>query len=261
MPDQPEHLASIAFSPDVRTPACFSVPKIEEDAAVIAAASALGPAPLSLSRAKHLLHHIHRVEALDLLSAVADDSRHGPDTFAQSAHVVRHWAHVFHGRRVGRRRAPDPHLAPPGHRGTRPSRSLDGDWLLCHGLAANLCPMRAQRLSSRLLILLCICILQLQLFASAAMACKHAPPPGDQTVNACPFHTDGAAPRGTADTSSLLDCQKCVLGLFFPLCQSPASADSIGLPEYSALEADSRFTHFYRFTPDLPYRPPISLPL
>jgi hypothetical protein len=120
--------------------------------------------------------------------------------------------------------------------------------------------MRAHRPSTRILILLCLLALQTQLFASSAMACKHVRTTDDRTASVCPFHEgESASPRAADDTDAMLDCQKCVLGLFFGVYHLIAPTSSIGLADKAPVEAKSGFKHFYRFDPDRLYRPPISL--
>lgn len=119
--------------------------------------------------------------------------------------------------------------------------------------------MAKHRPRTRTLILLCLLALQAQMVASSAMACKHSRTAGDQTVSVCPFHDGDSAPRGAGDTDEMLDCQKCVLGLFFGVYHPMAPASSVGVTSISPVEAGIAFKHFYHFVPDRLYRPPISL--
>lgn len=112
---------------------------------------------------------------------------------------------------------------------------------------------------ARTLILLCLLALQTQLLASSAMGCEHSRAPNGQTGDDC-FHVGDSMPWGADGTDAMLDCQKCVLGLFFGVYHPMVPASSVGRASISPVEAGSGFTHYYLYVPDRLYRPPISLP-
>ena len=142
--------------------------------------------------------------------------------------------------------------APTAHR--RPIAGLP-----CGPLAVTLCAMSVQRTSARFLILLCLLALQLQLFASFALACEHAGAVGDGTFGACPLHLGPSAPGGLDTIDAMPDCQKCVLGLSLAVYHQIAPASPVGLFGIPPIEAGSGPKHFYDFFSDRPDRPPISL--
>lgn len=119
--------------------------------------------------------------------------------------------------------------------------------------------MRAHRSSARFLILLCFFALQMQLFASAAMACKHAGPADGASYSACPVHKIQSSTLGADDQGLILDCQKCVLGLVFGGCHGTMPGLVTGPAENISEDPSIRFKHFYHFVPDRLFRPPISL--
>jgi hypothetical protein len=118
--------------------------------------------------------------------------------------------------------------------------------------------MAKHRPSTRILIVLCLLALQAQMVASSAMACKHSRMAGDQTVRVCPYHVGDSVPRGAGDTDEMLDCQKCVLGVFFGVHHPMPPASLVGVTSKPPLGAGIVFKHFYLFVPDRLYRPPIS---
>ena len=119
--------------------------------------------------------------------------------------------------------------------------------------------MKASSLSARSLVLLCFFALQLQLFASSAIACKHAGAVDGGIAEACAMHPGGSAPSGVDDTDVMLDCQKCVLALVFGACYQMTSASQVGLSIIPSIDVGNDLGHFYHFVLDTPSRPPISL--
>lgn len=119
--------------------------------------------------------------------------------------------------------------------------------------------MKACSLSARSLVLLCLFALQLQLFASSAIACKHAGAADEGIAQACAMHPGSSAPPGADDTDVMLDCQKCVLALVFGACYQITSASQVGLSIIPSIDVGNDLGHFYDFVLDAPDRPPISL--
>lgn len=119
--------------------------------------------------------------------------------------------------------------------------------------------MGKRHMSARSIVLLCLLALQLQLFASSAIACRHTVDANDQSAAACVHHL-GATISGDVDPAdAMLDCQKCVLGLFFGVCHQVASASPAHYGVFRSVEVETGPKHFYRFIPDRSGRPPILL--
>ena len=110
---------------------------------------------------------------------------------------------------------------------------------------------------ARFLILLCLLTLQVQLLASSTMACKHARANG--AALSCPLHMGASASADADKADSLLDCQKCALGLFLGCCHQLVSAYWPSPPPISHVKSARGPDHFYHFVPDRMIRPPISL--
>jgi hypothetical protein len=107
------------------------------------------------------------------------------------------------------------------------------------------------------LILLCLFTLQAQLLASSTMACKHART-GSATLT-CPLHMGMSVSVDADKAGSLLDCQKCALGVFLGGCHQLVSAYLPSPAPISHVKAARGPDHFYHFVPDRSIRPPISL--
>lgn len=106
---------------------------------------------------------------------------------------------------------------------------------------------------------MCLLALQMQVFASSAMACKHAWAADELETAICPFHL-ADSPSQAADVSAdMLDCQKCVLAILFGVYHAVDPSYGLTVTGVSPIEAASSLTHFYHFVPDGLHRPPISL--
>lgn len=116
---------------------------------------------------------------------------------------------------------------------------------------------RFHRTSARVLILLCLFTLQAQLLASSTLVCKHART-GGATLT-CPLHMGASAATGTDKVDSLLDCQKCALGVFLGCCHQLVSVYLPSPAPISHVKSARGPDHFYHFVPDRSIRPPISL--
>jgi hypothetical protein len=68
-----------------------------------------------------------------------------------------------------------------------------------------------------------------------------------------------SASQGADKADSILDCQKCVLGLFLGGCQHMASTFPSSFLSISHVKVGEAPRRFYDFVPDRPNRPPISL--
>lgn len=114
------------------------------------------------------------------------------------------------------------------------------------------------RMSIKALILLCLLALQLQMFASSAMACKHARMADEAEVPNCPFHLAESIPRDFDGSTDIFDCQTCVLAALFGAYHAVAPSFAVAVDGTSPIEAVTNLTHFYHFVPDRLHRPPIS---
>ena len=115
----------------------------------------------------------------------------------------------------------------------------------------------SQRLP-KTLILVCLLIMQAQVWASATLGCRHQAGSAAPSVAACPFHAPSSHKPDQGHPARPLDCQKCVLHLAVGV---PALA--AGVPALPPLLGHSAppvraERHFYRFTPDSIHRPPIA---
>lgn len=119
--------------------------------------------------------------------------------------------------------------------------------------------MKQNRPWTRGLILLCLLALQMQMFASSAMACKHARLSGDAAVVACHFHSAASPLQNANGDADMLDCQSCVLALLLSGCHAVTPAFAVAVTGTSPIEAGTAVAHFYRFVLDRLHRPPISL--
>ena len=112
-----------------------------------------------------------------------------------------------------------------------------------------------------LLMLLVICF-QTQAVATMALSCAHSGP-GPEVAAPAVCHQPSGSMADTSDTKSperaWIDCQSCHLGctcggfaFLMPIAFGIGS-----LPDNAAIGLFQG--HFYRFVPDLPQRPPISV--
>ena len=119
--------------------------------------------------------------------------------------------------------------------------------------------MILSRRIARILLTLCLLLVQAQLFASSVLGCRHAEDyrDGGDATTSCPFHL--TAPDTATDQvpEPMSDCQKCALHCAFGV-QGPMAA-VVGLsavPLRAAVEVALR-GHFYHFSPDRFLKPPI----
>ena len=119
--------------------------------------------------------------------------------------------------------------------------------------------MGLRRSFARFLVLFCLLALQAQLLASSAIPCRNLDGAGEGNAATCMVHLGATVSRGVDQADAVLDCQRCILGLFFGTCHQVTSAPSSGLSGFHPVEVGSGLKHFYRFVPDRLYRPPILL--
>jgi hypothetical protein len=120
--------------------------------------------------------------------------------------------------------------------------------------------MKISRRGARVLLSICLLVLQAQLFAASALGCGHLADnaPGEELAPSCPFHQGGDDQPGDQESERLLACQKCALHCAIGVHAAvPAVPDLPGVPVRSALEL-TRHGHYYSFTPDSFLKPPIS---
>ena len=120
--------------------------------------------------------------------------------------------------------------------------------------------MRISRGAARILLTLCLLVLQAQLLAASALGCGHLTDqaPGDLATSACPFHPGVGDQTGDQESGRLLGCQKCALHCAIGVHVSvTATLDLPGAPVRSAMEI-THHRHFYSFSPDAFLKPPIS---
>lgn len=102
---------------------------------------------------------------------------------------------------------------------------------------------------------MCLLIFQAQVFASAALGCRHEAGVGAQAMASCHHHIADRVKPGTPSLM-LLDCFKCALhGLVMvpvPMASVPPVLAQTGPQALVAAPG----LHFYCFIPALPERPP-----
>jgi len=120
--------------------------------------------------------------------------------------------------------------------------------------------MRIRRRFAAIALILCLAILHLQVWAATVMGCRHAAGFAGGTTAVCPVHQT-APQTSTEDPTegypARLHCQKCALEYAVGVPALMVSAPL--LPEIRGPQAQIPMPslHFYWFTPDSPYRPPI----
>jgi hypothetical protein len=118
--------------------------------------------------------------------------------------------------------------------------------------------MKLSRRFSQTVLLLCLLVMQSQLWASVTLGCRHEATVGLTASAPCPFHSAGAQQGDQAHPAGLLDCQKCVLHLAVGVPALAASPPALALPAVSCPSTVPVEPHFYRFAPDAIHRPPIA---
>ena len=112
----------------------------------------------------------------------------------------------------------------------------------------------------RLLIGLCLILFQVQVLASVFLGCRHAVDAGaDSSVAACPMHhaAGDAAGLGGADAQRLLDCHKCALHCALGGPAHVAPLVSLAAVPAASLPSPLAQGHFYRYSPESSFKPPI----
>ncbi len=123
--------------------------------------------------------------------------------------------------------------------------------------------MWISRGSARVLIGLCLLLMQAQLFAASTLGCLHLADPaaGGDAKAGCPFHQAAGGNTDSQAAFTPLECQKCVLH-----CAVGASGllrATIDLPALSTPDVPEAAPnrHYYSFSPDSFLRPPRSVSL
>jgi len=115
--------------------------------------------------------------------------------------------------------------------------------------------MRLPRRPVAAILMLCLLVLQAQVWASAVLGCRHATGLTAQPTATCHGrHASRKSPEPAHPR--LFDCHKCVLSSLVTVAVPAESAPTI--PEQCApqLSEAGSGLHFYQFIPALPERPP-----
>jgi hypothetical protein len=118
--------------------------------------------------------------------------------------------------------------------------------------------MKLSRRLSQTVLVLCLLVMQAQLWASVTLGCRHEAAIGLADSAACPFHSAGDQQGDQDRPARLIDCQKCVLHLAVGVPALAASPPALAHPAVSSASAVPVEPHFYRFAPDAIHRPPIA---
>ena len=117
--------------------------------------------------------------------------------------------------------------------------------------------MRITRRTARILVALCLLIVQAQLFAGSALGCRHLDQSAsDPTSAGCPLHAAEALGLDNADSAPLLDCQKCALHCAIGVNAQMAAEIGVLMWQPQARPDRSPERHFYQFTPESSFKPP-----
>ena len=109
-----------------------------------------------------------------------------------------------------------------------------------------------------MILTLCLLVMQVQVWASAVPACRHWTGLTGAPVAGCCLHQAGGGQGRHGHPASSFDCHECVLHCAIGAHVLPASAPL--LPDMGGSQAPlaAPDVHFYRFTLNSRYRPPIS---
>lgn len=117
--------------------------------------------------------------------------------------------------------------------------------------------MHIRRQTAKSIVLLCLLLLQLQVWASVSLPCLHAPSNASADLSGCPMHGFGDAGAGGDLRSNLYDCHRCVigscLGVVHGMQVSPAPLRV--LKRVAVVSVPPK--HFFQFAPEASFRPPI----
>jgi len=117
--------------------------------------------------------------------------------------------------------------------------------------------MRIPSRPAAIILTLCLVVMQVQVWASAVLGCRHEAGVAGSTTAVCPLHQT-AAKKQAPGHPTLLDCQKCALHCAVGVSALPASTPLLRDMPRPQLPVPAAGLHFYCFTPDSPHRPPIS---
>ncbi|WP_207168525.1 hypothetical protein [Thiocystis violacea] len=115
--------------------------------------------------------------------------------------------------------------------------------------------MTIQRRPSTTLLVLCLLVLQAQVWASAELGCRHAAGLNGQSTAPCHQHH---ASRSTPEPvhPKRFDCHKCALHCLVTIAVPLVSPPVIPQRSDSQALVAGAGLHFYHFVPALPERPP-----
>ena len=120
--------------------------------------------------------------------------------------------------------------------------------------------MKLMHRAAKLVVVLCMVLYQVQLYAAAVMGCQHSAE-GDSGVLAsgCPYHKTAGDDNAPLEPTRALDCHKCALHLAMGGVIEVNSPIVLSfLPQRSSNESRPE-QHFYCFIPDSFFRPPIEV--
>jgi hypothetical protein len=109
-----------------------------------------------------------------------------------------------------------------------------------------------------MLLVLCLLVMQAQLWAAGALGCRHEAGAKSVATAACPVHDHSSPSPDPTHPARVLDCQKCVLHLAVGAPALGGSAPTLPALLGGALPSAFGERHFYHFTPDSRHRPPIA---
>lgn len=113
--------------------------------------------------------------------------------------------------------------------------------------------------TAKAIVFLCLCALQLQVWASVSLRCLHASSDLGAGVTVCPMHGADASSAGIELPSSLYDCHRCVIALCLGVLHGARLSSA--LPVFQGLVSPEPVPpdHFYSFIPENLFRPPIDI--
>ena len=117
--------------------------------------------------------------------------------------------------------------------------------------------MRPRCPTARLIVFLCLLLLQVQVWASVSLPCLHAPSNPGVEKSLCPMHGIGGSSTEAESRSNLYDCHRCVIGSCLGVVHgAQVTPAPLGVLR-RVIAAVVPPKHFYHFSPEAILRPPI----
>jgi hypothetical protein len=116
--------------------------------------------------------------------------------------------------------------------------------------------MWSTRGTASLAVVLCLLLMQAQLFAASTLGCRHLIE-GAPVTAACAYHSGKTQAPGEAAEATVLDCQKCALHCAIGACAKPSAAAVAEVRRSQPDPEPHPGRHFYRYAPEAAFRPPI----